>query len=418
MFGICFTANSSVHSRKFGKQWSANLKQTLILLPLLFNHLFPHRHSSVCSCHVSAMASTYITELEEKIAHYEEIMSRCPQCKASLPAPEAESTAGPSRHARPSRIAQQRHAKIPPPAFTATSKQPAPAATLSPSTMPSKKLHTTSQTEVEASDVQHGGPSNPSIASSLRSHQDTEAPVSTLQQQSKLSSDDPTASHIPTLAVGPSGQPSTSSETLSTGDPPPTLTSADVRRRHSGRLVHLDLQQQYKKPRSRTQVGRPPGESPRHAEWMRTADIMLEEVPSGRQWREKVTKMDSSIIAAVAISATPNSRGNVSPKEDVERKELVRLVRSFAERHSEGRVNFEHFILVCLCKVLSTQGVPQRKVVETLQICISDTSKKNIDGYLKGATWVNRMIDELFSTDWGYRAVDLIVICKVFKIPC
>lgn len=142
---------------------------------------------------------------------------------------------------------------------------------------------------------------------------------------------------------------------------------------------------------------------------------MLEEVPSGRQWREKVTKMDSSVMAAVAIGAMPTSKGDVSPTGHVERNELILLVRRFAERHSEGRVNFEHFILVCLCKVLSSQGVPQSKVVETLQICISDTGKRNIDRYLKGATWVNKMMDELFFTDWGYRAVDLIVICKVLQ---
>lgn len=125
--------------------------------------------------------------------------------------------------------------------------------------------------------------------------------------------------------------------------------------------------------------------------------------------------MDNSVIAAVAISATPNPKGDVSASEDVGRKELIRLVRRFAEQHSEGRVNFEHFILVCLCNVLSSQGVPQNRIVETLQICISDTGKDNINRYLKGAIWVNKLVDELFHTDWGYRAVDLIVICKVFS---
>ena len=142
------------------------------------------------------------------------------------------------------------------------------------------------------------------------------------------------------------------------------------------------------------------------------ADIMLEEVPSGRQWREKITIMDSSIIAAVAMDVAPISEGDVSPTDDAERKELIRRVRRFAERHSEGRVNFEHLILVFLCLVLSSQGVPQSKIVETLQICISDTSKKNIDRYLKGATWANNIMSDLFLTNWGYRAIDLIAICK------
>lgn len=125
-------------------------------------------------------------------------------------------------------------------------------------------------------------------------------------------------------------------------------------------------------------------------------------------------EMDSSIIAAVAIGAVSVSKGDVSLTEDDGRKELVRLVRRFAERHSEGRLNFQQFILVCLCQVLSSQGVTQGKIVETLQICISDTSKRNVGRFLKGATWANKMVNDLFFTDWGYRAVDLIAICKIF----
>lgn len=142
---------------------------------------------------------------------------------------------------------------------------------------------------------------------------------------------------------------------------------------------------------------------------------MLEEVPSGRHWRERLETLDSSVIAAVAMRAALGPEGDVSPTEDVERKELIRLVRRFAERHSEGRLNFQQFILVCLCQVLSSQGVPQGKILETLQICISDTSKANVSRYLKGTTWANKMMNDLFFTDWGYRAVDLIAICEVYR---
>ncbi len=125
--------------------------------------------------------------------------------------------------------------------------------------------------------------------------------------------------------------------------------------------------------------------------------------------------MDSSIIAAVAMSEAPI--GYISSRKDAEHGELIQLVQRFAQRHSAGRLHFQQFILVCLCKVLSCQGVPKEKIVETLQICVSDTRKENIDRYLKGATWANKMINDLFITDWGYRAVDLIVICKTLEKP-
>lgn len=339
-------------------------------------------------------------------------MSRCPQCKTTLPTPEVDFTAPSSRHSRSSGSAQQAAAKVPLPALTGPSKRPVPASTLFSSARSSKQLRPASRTELQVSDIQQSNSSIPAAASSNQSHQTTEAPILIVRHPPMSSSDLPTTGSIKSSTADSTGQYTTSAQTPSTGPSSVSLATSDGRRPHSGKIVHLDLQPS-KKPRPRNQGGRPPGESPRHAEWMRTADIMLEEVPSGRHWGEKITRMDSSIVAAVAMSATPVPEGDVSLTEDVERKELIRLVRRFAERHSEGRVNFEHFILVCLCKVLSSQGVSQGKIVETLQICISDTSKVNIYRYLKGATWANKMMNELFFTDWGYRAVDLIAICKV-----
>lgn len=334
-------------------------------------------------------------------------MSKCPQCKASLPASNAEPITASPRNTRSSHSAQQSAAQLPPLALTGSSKRRAPASTLSSSATSSKQLRSASRTVPQAS------PSIPPLISSDRSHQTSEAPVPSLQHPSKNSSDHPTTDRIPSSSADSSGQPNASSQIQPARPSSLAPSTSDGRPHHGGTLIHLELQQQYNNPRSRTRSGRPSGESPRHAEWMRTADIMLEEIPSGRLWRESLRKMDSSVIAAVALGVAPILTGDVSPTEDVERKDLLRLVRRFAERHSEGCVNFEHFILVCLCRVMSSQGVPQPKIVETLQICISDTSKQNIDRYLKGATWANSMMNELFLTDWGYRAVDLIAICKI-----
>lgn len=382
------------------------------------------------------MADFYIRELEGKVAHsegkvahYEAIMSRCAQCKTKLPIPEAEYLTPASRHSRSSGLVQQPAAEAPPPALigpskrsvpaaklpapvlSGFSKRSAPASTLSSSARSSKQLHPASRIHTETSDLQQPTPSNPPSASSNPSHQTIEAPVATLRHPRRKSSDHPISRSEKSSAADPSEQPTTSSQTLSTHPSSLSLSIADGRHHHSGELVDIDLQKQYKKPRSRNQGGMLPGESIRHAQWMRTADIMLKEVPFGRHWRDKMIKMDSSIIAAVAMRAAPVPKGDVSPTEDTERKELLRLVRRFAERQSERRINFEQLILVCLCKVLSSQGVPQGKIVETLQICISDTSERNIDNYLKGATWANKMMSEMFLTDWGYRAIDLIAIC-------
>lgn len=359
------------------------------------------------------MAELYIKELEKKVAHYEATMSNCSQCMTAISPQEAESTQSSSRESRPSRSAQQAAARTPLPTSTGSLKEPAPASTQRPFARFSKPLHPASRTEPQASGPKQSPPAVQQPGPSTRSNKTTEPSVQTLLQPSINPSDRPSSGPVTKSAAEPSERPTTSTRATSTHPSSLSLSTADGRNQHKGKLVDLDLQQ----GKSRNQGGRPPGESPRHAAWMRTADIMLAEVPSGQQWREKLTKMNSSIIAAVAMSVVPITKGHISPTRDVEQEELIRLVRRFAERNSAGRVHFEHFILVCLCKVLSSHGVPQEKIVETLQICVSDTRKLNIDRYLKGATWANKMMNDLFFTDWGYRAVDLIAICKLFKKP-
>ena len=301
-------------------------------------------------------------------------MIKCPQCKTSLPIPEAESTNTSGSHSsRPTRSVQPPAASIPPLNLTDPSDRPAPASKFSLSAHHSKQNHPVSRTGPEASDSQQNPTSIPPIASTQASMSNIRQPLTELSHSSRTRS----------------GKSSTAgtSEQITTTSP-------------------LDLQL-YKKPRSRYQ-----GEL-----WIRAADNMLEEVPSGPFWREKMTRIESSIMAAVAIDIPPTRQGHVPSIARDERDKLIRLVRNYAERHSEWRINFQQFILVCLCNVLSYQGVSRSSIVETLQICISETTQQTIEGYLRGATWVNKLMSDLFLTDWGYRAVDLIAICKVSEEP-
>ena len=360
------------------------------------------------------MGDFYVKELEDKVTRYEAVMSRCPQCKSSLPTPEADSTGPHTRQSRSSRSAQQPAANVPPPALASPSKRPVPASTLRSSARSSKQLHPESRTEPQASSVQQITPSIPPAAQSSRSHQTREAPIASLRRPLTNSSDLPNTGSVTSSAPESTKQPTTSSQ-APTSYPSSTHPSSASRTQPSNsNPVTLNVLQ-YTRPDPLKPNRRSSRSSNTYPTWMRMADTMLEEVPSGRQWQEKVAKMDSSIMAAVVLSVAPVIEREVSSTEDVKREELVRRVRKFAQRHSEGRVNFEHLILVCLCKVMSSQGVPRDEIVKTLQICISDTGEQNILRYLKGAAWANEMMDELFFTDWGYRAVDLIAICKVMK---
>ena len=394
----------------------------------MFYFLIRSRHPyqfSRCQSHV--MADLYVKEIERKLAHYEAIMSRCPQCKTSLPTPEAEPAIASSRQSRSNRSGQQPNASPPPPTLTVSSRQsqstrsaqhlttkplpptlagpsnqPAPISALSSSAQASKTSQPASQKEPRVRNIEKDASTFPPAVRSGQDQQGTEARISDPRHPPRNLSSHPKTTSTKPIGSGPSREPPVSSQSRSVR--PPGLEIAGGRQHTIGELFALASQLR-KKPDTRKQI----------AKWERAAEIMLEEVPIGRYWRKELSKMDSSIIAAVAMSEAPI--GYTSSRKDAEHGELIQLVQRFAQRHSAGRLHFQQFILVCLCKVLSCQGVPKEKIVETLQICVSDTRKENIDRYLKGVTWANKMINDLFITDWGYRAVDLIVICKTLEKP-
>lgn len=118
------------------------------------------------------------------------------------------------------------------------------------------------------------------------------------------------------------------------------------------------------------------------------------------------------MLAAVATDTSAVQDDTIDAAEDTQdNNRLLTLVRGFAHRHSDRRVNFQNFLLVCLCMVLEAQKVPRSSIVETLKICISDSSLTNITKFLTGAKWANKLICKLFFAGWRYRAIDLVVIC-------
>lgn len=120
------------------------------------------------------------------------------------------------------------------------------------------------------------------------------------------------------------------------------------------------------------------------------------------------------MLAAVARDTyaipteVPNAVDELQDKDS-----LLDLIRGFIHRHRlDKRVYFQEVLLVCLCKVLSAQNVPQASIVEVLQeSTVSATNKENIIKYLNAVVWLNTLLDQLFFLGWRYRAIDLLIIC-------
>lgn len=342
-------------------------------------------------------------------------MSRCPRCKTSLPARE---TAPPPRSSDGVRLPKSDRrpaAEVPPLVPPQPSEQPLPA-----NTQPTSILSSKHSAILPELDRQTGGNQQYSSTLSWPPSGQILAPLPPQQPplplpplpkalsllgwpQAKANASTPTA-------MGSLRQSKAQSQYQAPFPPSDDIRLASSRRKHSGERINLDLPWSYKPGRHR-RIGK--GDLTRHADWMRSGELMIDDVPLGRKWQEALAKKDSSLLAAVVMDGALVAEGDVSSQdEDAKLDQLVRLVRGFARRHSESRIIFEDFILVCLCNVLSDRGVPQDQIVQTLQICISDTSKGNVMKYLRGSIWLNELMSDLFFTEWGYRSVDLIVICR------
>ena len=366
------------------------------------------------------MAESLTKQLEDKITRYERIMNECPHCKAALGSEVEDATSlaiPPPSIGSSSRIAPETSSK----ASNCSPKNPTPTIQQGRSTRSSKQVASTSQPLPSPSTIDVVSPVCSKPASSTRSGAFASGPPRDTARPSTLVSNQTTGDDVTSSLTSSSTQQTLTAHSLS-------LRPTSLNPSTSGKdPLSIDVTGQNPNGpnlgRSGSITKRPRKDPHKQAEWVAFSDKMLREVPLGWVWNAKLSQLDKSMLAAVAIdiSAVPDEMIKAVGKTQ-NKDLLLRLVRGFAHRHSDKRVNFQHFLLVCLCNVLSFQNVPQDSIVEALRICISDTSERNIGRYLKGAQWVNKIMDRLFFTGWRYRAIDLIVICmygrKAFRSVC
>ena len=356
------------------------------------------------------MAAARTKQLEDKLARYERILSNCAHCKAALALVEEEDA---TSQATPPPSGGSSRQTAPEASSTASmhlDKPPGPTSRQDQRVRSSKQAASTSQPKLSSGSSNVAGSSSSTRGTTRRSKNSGPDPSTntTRRQSSRLSKSTTVeaSSSLPkalsiqkttdhSLDLRPTSlKPSSSGVgTLSADSGLPNTTGPSFSK------SSIDA------PRSRTHPQN-------QADWVQSADKMLREVPLGWVWHEKLLRIDKSLLAAVATDTTIIPDDEIPAVDDMQNKDhLLTLVRGFAHRHSVQRVNFQHLLLVCLCRVLSTQNFPQSSIVDVLQICISDTSERNIGKYLSGAKWVNKIMDRLFFTDWRYRAIDLLTLC-------
>ncbi|KAM3066224.1 hypothetical protein ACMFMG_012128 [Clarireedia jacksonii] len=166
--------------------------------------------------------------------------------------------------------------------------------------------------------------------------------------------------------------------------------------------------------------------------WQYDMDKMLNDIPSADDWSSKrdMVGLSSSIdilrafdmiidgtkTPAVPLVANPYLPTDSHSSSDV----LLRLASDYARTTSLLAVEksfttqivlFRLLVFVSLCCVLLHHGVKRSLIDETMRICVSDSTDRNLDALRRGAGWVNRMISSLAPKGLGHRASEIFVLC-------
>lgn len=336
-------------------------------------------------------------------------MSKCRRCKAALASEEVADSTQPLVSTSSASKSEQTAPKVSSTASALSLRKPLPAPQRVESTRSSKQNTLSSRPIPSARNIDLIDPNSSTSASTNRGETiATDLTRDTVRPSSHLSKPT-TVKPVPSLPDSSSTQQSSTDHSLDLR--PTSLEPSTSNLRAPTNRPYPSIPNPYL-PSSVTRAGRPRKDPNKQPEWIVAAGKMLREVPLGWVWLEKLLEVNRSMLAAVATDTSALQDDMIDAVEDTQdNNRLLTLVRSFAHRHSDKRVNFQHFLLVCLCIVLAAQKIPRQSIVETLQICISDSSEPNINRFFTGAKWANKLICRLFFADWRYRAIDLLVIC-------
>ena len=101
---------------------------------------------------------------------------------------------------------------------------------------------------------------------------------------------------------------------------------------------------------------------------------------------------------------------------------VLQLLNTFAVKTAALKIqetfttqifSFQVFVFVSLCCVALQNGVDPALVDQTMQICISKSSTKNLARLRNGALWVNRVMFELAADGYDHLAYELFVLCEL-----
>ena len=121
------------------------------------------------------------------------------------------------------------------------------------------------------------------------------------------------------------------------------------------------------------------------------------------------------------LSITRRKETEVSHNYSTEECWLLGAARGYAETAANRAltmecilmlVNFQKFIVLCICAVLSQIGASKPALVDITRICFGDVSEEYALRLWRIAIFLNQLVDSLGFRGWGNRASELLLLCE------
>ncbi len=110
---------------------------------------------------------------------------------------------------------------------------------------------------------------------------------------------------------------------------------------------------------------------------------------------------------------------------DTEERWLLNAARAYAETAANRAltvecvlmlVNFQKFIVLCVCAVLSQTGASKPALIDITRVCFGNVSEEYALRLWRTAVFLNQLVDGLGFRGWGNRASELLLICKAISV--
>ncbi len=157
--------------------------------------------------------------------------------------------------------------------------------------------------------------------------------------------------------------------------------------------------------------------TPLAADWWKQAELFnLEAIMQGGMAAQFVLDGSTKTLSIRRRKETEGSNNHVT-----EECWLLGAARGYAEIAANRSftvecvlmlVNFQKFLVLCICAVLSQTGASKPALVDITRICFGDVSEEYALRLWRTAVFLNQLVDGLGFRGWGNRASELLLLCE------